>query len=99
MKLDGRLRRILVKAIGTLKGTPRQKEVAVAYVETGSEKAAAARLGMKPSTAKIHMQKLYRSNGMDWIGHVILCGCVNLLPDDWIDMPDERSESASPTGP
>lgn len=94
MKLDARQLRFLAAAIATLQGTRRQKDVAVAYAETGSEKVGAARLGMKPPTAKSHMQKFYRTNGVDCIEHVILLGCHNLLADAGHDQP----ESSSPPG-
>lgn len=77
--MEASLRDFLVVAIATLKGTAAEKKLAVAYVEKGSEKMGARVCGIKESTAKTYMQRLYAKNGVQCMAHLLVVAFHNLF--------------------
>jgi DNA-binding CsgD family transcriptional regulator len=74
-------RSMLASAMASLKGTNRQKHLALAYAESGSEKQAARATGLKASTAKTYMLRLYAKNGVTCMLHLLAVAFHNLLDD------------------
>lgn len=92
--MEAALRDFLKAAITTLKGTAVEKKLAVAYVETGSEKMGARACGIKESTAKTYMQRLYAKNGVQCMAHLLVVAFHNLF-----GMEGRRAKPTSPQPP
>jgi len=68
--------RFLEAVIATLQGPRKRKLVVVAYAEAGSEKQAAIRTGVAYDTARSHMRRMYRANGVHSLLDLVILGAM-----------------------